>query len=374
MSTTTQTVPAQTPNLIEFFLPTTFLERGVVVPFTTPQLNGARVRPGERKQLELIIPNPSGGRGVYVVPLAGVQDYCSLTLSDRRLAEAITRVRGVTPSTIRHISREVAGEGFAGRGAIAAAEQAKQDEDFAKLQANFDLLIKLVRQTEVSGEETIPAEKARPIDLEVRGRRAVGRVAAKLGFTHDGAVAALEQLANVFQAVGIQHCSRIPQELETLTSVKLEVLKYSDTASDTMASQAQLIVAAADLTIMLATATVADARALADNMRTLLRDWFVDPSPTMFLLARPDWLLDGWNRICALWRSANSPDSAVAEIVALVPVIPREAEAWLSHRVGYQIDIPQFRRSVVRLLEDWRTGVTIADLVARNKSLLEQSL
>src|SRR6185437_16681434 len=101
MSTTTQTVPAQTSNLIESFLPTTFLERGVSVPFTTPQLNGARVRPGERKPLELIIPNPSGGRGVYVVPLGNVQDFCSLTVSDRRLADAITRVRGITPSTIR---------------------------------------------------------------------------------------------------------------------------------------------------------------------------------------------------------------------------------------------------------------------------------
>ncbi len=371
---TTQAVPGQSPNLIESFLPTTFLERGVAVPFTTPQLNGARVRPGERKPLELIIPNPSGGRGVYVVPLGNVQDFCSLTVSDRRLADAITRIRGVTPSAIRQISRDVAGEGLAGRGALAAAEQARQSEEFAKLQANFDLLIRLVRQTEPSGEEPVPPEKARPIDLEVRGRRAVGRVATKLGFTHDGAVAALEQLANVFQSIGIQHCSRIPQELQTLTSVRLEVLKYSDIASDTMAAQAQLIASAADLTILLTTSTLADGRALADNIRTLLRDWVIDPAPIMLLLARPDWLLDGWNRICALWRSSGNPDNALGEMAALVPVIPREAEAWLSHRVGYQIDIPQYRRSVVRLLEDWRTGVTIADLVARNESLLEQSL
>jgi hypothetical protein len=76
---------------VESFLPATFLERGVAVPFTTPQLNGARARPGERRPLELIIPNPSGGRGVYILPLEGIHDFCTLTINDRRLADGITK-------------------------------------------------------------------------------------------------------------------------------------------------------------------------------------------------------------------------------------------------------------------------------------------
>src|ERR1700712_5461419 len=47
--------------------PTTFLERGVAVPFTTPMLAGTRARPAEKQGLELVIPNPSGGRGVYIM-------------------------------------------------------------------------------------------------------------------------------------------------------------------------------------------------------------------------------------------------------------------------------------------------------------------
>jgi hypothetical protein len=61
-------------------------------------------------------------------------------------------------------------------------------------------------------------------------------------------------------------------------------------------------------------------------------------------------------------------------MAALVPVIPREAEMWSSYRVGHLVDVPQFRRTVVRQLEDWRTGMTVTDLIARNESLLEQSL
>ena len=44
------------------------MERGASVPFTTPMLSGARVRPADRIGLELLMPNPSGGRGTYIVP------------------------------------------------------------------------------------------------------------------------------------------------------------------------------------------------------------------------------------------------------------------------------------------------------------------
>ena len=224
----------------------------------------------------------------------------------------------------------------------------------------------MVLQTEPKGEEPIPVQ---PIELEHRGR-----VAAKLGCTQDGVAAALEQLATVFQGIGVRSAARIPRELEDLTSVRRDVTKFSETAPDTKASEAQLIAASADLTITLVTASLADARALVDDIRTLLKDWFNSPAPTMQLLARPDWLLDGWSRICALWSAATSAEDAVSEMAALVPIIPREAEMWSSYRVGHLIDVPQYRRTVVRQLEDWRTGVTVTDLIARNECLLEKSL
>jgi hypothetical protein len=43
--------------------PATFAERGVALPTTTPLLSGARVQPGARGGLDLLIPSPTGGRG-----------------------------------------------------------------------------------------------------------------------------------------------------------------------------------------------------------------------------------------------------------------------------------------------------------------------
>ena len=80
----------------------------MAVPFTTPQLNGARARPGERNPLELVVQNPSGGRGVYILSWDHISSLYTLTLNDRRLIEAVVKLRGVTPDTIRDTAREVA--------------------------------------------------------------------------------------------------------------------------------------------------------------------------------------------------------------------------------------------------------------------------
>ena len=61
--------------LIQAYLPATFLERGVAVPFTTPMLAGTRARPSERGGTELLVPNPSGGTGVYILPWGSLRDF-----------------------------------------------------------------------------------------------------------------------------------------------------------------------------------------------------------------------------------------------------------------------------------------------------------
>ena len=374
MSATAECILQPSVKPVESFLPTTFLERGVAVPFTTPQLCGARARPGERKPLELVVANPSGGRGVYIIAWANILDFCKLSMNDRRLIDAIAKLHGVTPDAIRHVSRDVAAEGLAGRGVVAAAQQAQKSDDLARLQANFDLLIELVRQTEPKSEDLAPPEQARPAELEYRGRRAVARVAFSLGCTPDGAATALEQLATAFQGTGVRHSARIPREIEKLTRVRQAIIQFAEANPTVGTNEASLLSNAADLTIMLANATLADALALTSDIKALLRKWTCSPEAITQLLSRPDWLLDGWNRICALWLSAPELEQTLIEMAALVPVVPREADQWLSYRAGRLVNLPQYRGKVVRQLEDWRTGVTVADLVARNEVLLEKTL
>jgi hypothetical protein len=93
------------------------------------------------------------------------------------------------------------------------------------------------------------------------------------------------------------------------------------------------------------------------------------------LLARPDWLLDGWDRICALWEFVPASGRTIAELAVLVPAVPREAYEWISQPVRIASQLPAHRgKKIVQQFEDWRTGATVCDLIARNEMLLEQIL
>ena len=96
--------------------PTTFLERGVAVPFTTPRLGGTRARPAKKHLVELVVPNLSGGRGVYVMPWTSLTALCRPTLHDKVFSQRIASITNVTPATIRRVARQIAAEGLAERG------------------------------------------------------------------------------------------------------------------------------------------------------------------------------------------------------------------------------------------------------------------
>lgn len=359
---------------VSSFLPTTFLERGVAVPFTTPMLIGARARPGARKPLELVVVNPSGGRGVYIVPWDGIPGLCKPTIHDRRLCEAIAGVRSVTPEVIRHTAREVAAEGLAGRGASSAARSGLQDEQQARLLANFDLLLEVVRQVEPRGQNPIPPEQDRPVEVERRAKRAVALIAPHLRCSPEAVVERLEQLAAIFASVGVKRSSaRIPSAIADIVQVRNEVMRFAEGCDD-FGPEADLIIHAADLTSMMAKETLADTQALIRDISVLLNRWAVEPDVLAQVLARPDWLLDGWDRICALWQITPDKCAALDEMAALVPVVPREVDAWLSHRLGPAVDLPKFRSRLVQSREDWRTGETVCDDIARNETLLEKTV
>ena len=170
-----------TPASSQAYQPTTFLERGAYVPFTTPMLTGARVRPADRFGLELIVPNPSGGRGDYILQWTGLRSICRPTVHDIQLTERIASLRGVTPANIRHAARELACQGLAGRAAVSAASTALALEAEGQVFMNFELLLRLVQQQEPPGTATILPEKDDPGRLEIR---------AKTGHRHDRSPAA----------------------------------------------------------------------------------------------------------------------------------------------------------------------------------------
>lgn len=377
----TATLPAERAALrpIIGYLPVTFLERGVAVPFTTPQLAAARARPAARRQLELLVPNPSGGQGMYVLAWEDVGALCRPTVFDTRLIATVAARQGVTPAGIRAAATDIAAEGLAGRAARAAAMAAREATRRGGMVTNFDLLLELVRQVEPPGQSGVAPEQESPVALERRARAAVARIAPGLGHTAQAVASQLEQLATLFHPLGVgRHATtaRAPQLILRLVRLREEALAWAGGHPDESAREAALLALVAELTIGCARTTLAEAQRLTGDMRELLRRWNQEPEALAALLARPEWLLDGWERVLTMWETAEQHLGRAAtllELVGMIPVIPREAADWVAGAFDVSDEMLRHRRKVL-LMEDWRSGVTVMDLIARNEALLRPVL
>ncbi len=369
------------PQVPFSYHPATFMERGVAVPFTAIGLAGARARPSQRDGFELVIPNLSGCRGAYVLPWTGVAGTCQPTVHDVQLLHAIAALGTITPQTIRVVARQVASEGFAGRDARAAAAAALVLEERATVVTNFELLLRVVGQTEP--HENWPADKAgslpfrSPADLEHRSKRAIAVLSLQLGQGSEAMTAALASIAGLLTPIGLgrwAEAGRIPRSIARLEAFRSEVAAFAqDTTAGAHATDIALTLA--ELTLANSNKAVVDARFATNDMPGLLRDWFRD-ARFVYASARADWLLDGWDRICLIWDTAtHSPADrslALDEIATLLPAIPLEVGNWTGYTTGSSA-AAVINRSVGGR-EDWRTGQFVTDIVARNERLCAASL
>ncbi|HEY5301192.1 MAG TPA: hypothetical protein VIJ55_10990 [Acetobacteraceae bacterium] len=375
MSAEAATAPsAASPGLsmVQAYQPTTFLERGVAVPFTTPALLGARARPATRGGLEILVPNPAGGAGVYVLPWAGVNELCRPTVHDILLGQRVAALRSVTPASVRALARDIAAEGMAGRDAVAAAHAAVESDRQDCLGANFQLLLALVGQIEPAELADLGEDRTRSAELECRARRAVARIGPRLGRIAASLPEVLDEVARAFAGIGAPAQAPPPRIIRLMAAVgrlRADMAAWSMERKDDSAGQADLIAAIADVTLTCAERTVADAHAMTEDLAGMLRCWATSSAALACRISRPEWLVDGWEKICLIWRCADADAarrSALMEMTILLPVLPREVSAW----IGTPVDVDtvwRFRAEAPRR-GDWPTGGTL-DRIARNEAL-----
>jgi hypothetical protein len=306
--------------------PVSFSERGIAVPFTTPALTLARVR-AEGCRREFVFPNPSGGRGSYVFPVAELKKLCQPTVHDLVLVQRLAQLTVLTPATVRLAAKQVAQEGLAGRAAAAAASSSLQAERRHAVQAYFGLLQRLVQQAEPAR----PQPRLSPAELEQHAKPAILSLASHLRTTPEAIGTALKTLAADYAQLGLEASDPAPRLPRLLARVRLareEAACLPVRADEAVAARVQLFLAAADTILALAARTLHDAWSAANDLHALIHASVGQPAATAANLARTDWVLDGWERVCQLWAQDPCPDARIAaleEMTALLPVLPREA-------------------------------------------------
>jgi hypothetical protein len=175
--------------------PTTFLERGVTVPFASPLPTGARVRLADRGGIEVIVANPAGGRRVYILPWSSICRLSRPTVHDSTLCLRITERQGMAPGSIRAAARAVAAEGLAVQEAAETAGVAQAGETRDRLATNFLLMVAAVRQIDPSGVVDEAEVMDRHPALLRRAKHRLEHVAPCLARSVETAFKDLEQLA-----------------------------------------------------------------------------------------------------------------------------------------------------------------------------------
>ena len=399
--------------LIQSYRPKSFRERGLVAPFTTPMLTGARVRrvtragsingkrgylsdgpgsppsqgPADRLRdsiLEVLVPSPAGGRGVYILPWSDIGALCRLTMHDAMLGSSLSTPidgieRDLTPARMREAARNIALQGLAGRAASASAEQALARRAEGLVATRFTLLMEITEQVEKKrfrGPALVAESSA---EIERRGDLALQSIATDLNQPPKRIADLLDLLAVHYTDVGVgpgiadAGMSKMVANLGILRH-ELSLWAQNDVTASlhegfSAARGAVAVATAAELVARLAYLALHKSRARLRDMGGMLRAIVSDAASVSRCCEQADWLLDGWQQIWLTWSASPTLLSRIeaARIIArLIPPLPDEAETWFGLPAGTAEQV-----SCWPSLDQSLGAGTISniDLIARNEQL-----
>jgi hypothetical protein len=354
--------------------PATFLDRGVTVPFTTPMLMGARARPSEdREGLEVIIANPSGSSGVYILPWAAIPQICSPTLHDRRLWYLLRDVKILSPRIVREAVEAAALEGLAGRVASQAVREARAAREARERRINFALLLNLIKRVERPNTAVPSPELDDPRELMMRSQRAVLQTAQQLRMTTEAVANALEELSRAFNGFGLPNdkeptpSRELIQDLQALAA---DISTWRQEFPEALgAPTASLLRESLEHTMNCAAQSLEEFDLLLGDTFAAISAWKQDRNELHQRLTRLDWLLDGWDVIRGVWNSTSQAEreNAIMEMALLAPILPKEITGWFGLDVDWAR--PHRNHKIVQQFEDWRSGRAL-DMIARNENLI----
>ncbi|MFM2045585.1 MAG: hypothetical protein RLY86_4161 [Pseudomonadota bacterium] len=357
------------------FTPSTFAERGLFVPFTSPLLAQARIRLDRNEQFEFILPNLASAKGSYIMSWKAIPSVTSVTLHDRLLFDAIAALDVHSPESIRTAALEVQRSGLCGPDAAFAAERALSSDAQYMVLTQFMLMLEVIK---LAGHVT--AELMRPgltlAESQRAARSALADAAKTIGVPAAGLWDTLEQIGREAAAVGLPRCpqaGRLRAMSRRLAAFAAEMQAFHEEDPSDAAELAGFVAQVARFTIELVGVRMAQVDKLLVSPKALVKVGTESRTAIRMTVARVSWLLDGWEFILSLWDSVRdgSPCAqrdAVTEIFRLVPVIPKEEIMMSAVSFGME-SLGPIQRRWVKLNEDWRTGAVSMLSVAHVEAL-----
>jgi hypothetical protein len=322
--------------------------------------------------MELVVPNPSGGRGVYIVGGEGILQICRPSIHDLVLNERIGKLQSLTPGRVRMTAAQVAAEGFVGRSAIGPARTAIAAAIQARGEAFRNILLALLAASGLPAAEWQAVAALSNAAMRQQAPTLLAKIATAIDRAPDEIAIVLLDMAEAFAGFGVSATADgiVQRRLDALQALLTEATALAAGWPERACANAARIIAAATLTVTQAALAIGESRAAMADPAALLRGWFDKPEAMSEQIGQPAWLLDGWEQICLLWQTAGSPSLLAArldEIVLLLPLWPRAMRERLN--LPPDADTRTARRQVQSERGERGAGVNTIDLTVRNEAL-----
>jgi hypothetical protein len=362
-------------RLAEEFLPSTFEERGIAVPFTTAILAYSRARKSARGFIELCVTRFADAAGYYVIPWNAVRDIASLTVHDYALHEEVITARALDPHAMRLAALRVAADGLAGEAAADAAIAVLAADDELKALNQVLLMMRVLQEIDPVAAPLLFRGISRP-EGQARVRAALFGAADRLELKPEIFDYRLSQLGINTYTVGVPWSpteGRLRRILRRLGELVQSLVLWARIRVSDAAHTARFCASVASLTHTIGTGLLSELDELLADPRSIVISWDQLKEQVEQRCTRLAWLLDGWDPICQWWfdgENQSVDDQAVIlqDILPVLPIVPRdELEGAKRFTVG---DLVQRSRRFVRLHEDWLTGDLVdVDMVDRMEQL-----
>ncbi|MEA1677655.1 hypothetical protein [Nitrospirillum sp. BR 11163] len=355
--------------------PGTFGERGISIPFTTPMLSQARMRPTRQGEPEFLLPSFNGGKGMYIMPWRSLPTVMTVTLHDRLLYDALLELKQYSPDTVRQAVLAVQATGVAGGDASLAAEKTLALDAGYQALTQFTLVIELLKLARMDAGELLATGMTGSESRRLM-RTALGQLGQRANLPAEEMVSRVETLATLVAPVGLPQCQqlgRLRMTVGELERTRASLQRWGATDFSEVSQLADFVAETAKAALDMSRDRLArlDARcrdlgAIAGDFRTLRAAVAED-------VTRLGWLMDGWPFLIRLWDSvSDSPletqQSTMGELFRLAPLIPvgeggKEPSAYDLEVLG------KIQTRWLRMGEDWRTGALDMAAVMRIEAL-----
>lgn len=352
------------------FLPSTFAERGVTVPFTTDVARNARLRGEIAEEREFLLPALSGGKGTYVVPFKALSATIDLNLYDQALLEHLTDAETFTPFDLRRIVIDVDAKGYGGVPKAKAAKKTLREE---RTVVSYNQCLLILRALSVLSTEPVKLDVSILMTEDGQGlaKEQFKLYSAKWNTTSEDLMHTFQVWAKIIWAIGAKGAERPGYLTQIYTSIQGMI----DDIKDHLTKEppevqfvGRGVIDAASLTNEIALREMdacwgyeVDLAATLSQSDKAMRD-MADR------IQKVSWILDGWARLVQVWKESEESfrgerRKILERIYEDLPILPKAALK------GKQLDIlsgiRETQKSWVKANMDWRTEEMDQEMMQR---------